>query len=53
MYLANYYSKVANLSVENYNDLLERWKDLNPNKKADGDFARKPPSNQNHYTQSL
>ena len=44
MTLANYHSRAANYSVENYNDLLKRWNDLNPNEKEDGDFANKNPS---------
>ena len=50
MSLANYHSRAANYSVENYNDLLKRWNDLNPNEKEDGDFANK--THPSHYSQS-
>ena len=39
-----YHSKANNFSVKNYNDLLEKWHSLNPDEKADSDFAGKKPS---------
>ena len=44
MSLANYHSKADDFTVEKFNALLEKWNAMNPDEKADGDFAGKKPS---------
>ena len=44
MSLANYHSKADDFTVDKFNNLLEKWNNMNPTSKADGDFANKKPS---------
>jgi hypothetical protein len=44
MQLARYYNKTDDFTEDKFNALLEEWYSLNPNEKADADFAGKKPT---------
>jgi hypothetical protein len=44
MQRARYYNKTDDFTEEKFNTLLDEWYSLNPNEKADADFAGKKPS---------